>query len=63
MLGSSHLTANTHTTTIDMTRKLKAGEWYETGQLSPEEAKRRQLFYQKMAYIEMKKLRPKHPHV
>ena len=32
-------------------------------QLSPEEAKRRQLFYQKMAYIEMKKLRPKHPHV
>ena len=30
--------------------------------LSPEEAKRRQLFYQKMAYIEMKKLRPKHPH-
>ena len=26
-------------------------------QLSPEEAKRRQLFYQKMAYIEMKKLR------
>ena len=49
-----------------MTRKrptLKAGEWYETGQLSPEEAKRRQLFYQKMAYIEMKKLRPKHPHV
>ena len=46
-----------------MTRKLKAGEWYETGQLSPEEAKRRQVFYQKMAYIEMKKLRPKHPHV
>lgn len=45
-----------------MKRKLKAGEWYETGQLSPEEAKRRQLFYQKMAYIEMKKLRPKHPH-
>jgi len=32
-------------------------------QLSPEESKRRQLFYQKMAYIEMKKLRPKHPHV
>ena len=32
-------------------------------QLSPEEAKRRQLFYQKMAYIEMKKLRPKHPYV
>ena len=30
--------------------------------LSPEESKRRQLFYQKMAYIEMKKLRPKHPH-
>ena len=29
--------------------------------LSPEEARRRQLFYQKMAYIEMKKLRPKHP--
>ena len=54
MLGSSHLTANTHTT-IDMTRKPQ--------QLSPEEAKRRQLFYQKMAYIEMKKLRPKHPHV
>ncbi len=25
--------------------------------ISPEEAKRRQLFYQKMAYIEMKKLR------
>ena len=46
-----------------MTRpRLKAGEWYETGQLSPEEAKRRQIFYQKMAYIEMKKLRPKHPH-
>jgi hypothetical protein len=40
-----------------MKRKLKAGEWSETGQLSPEEAKRRQLFYQKMAYIEMKKLR------
>ena len=46
-----------------MKRNLKAGEWTETGQLSPEEAKRRQLFYQKMAYIEMKKLRPKHPHV
>ena len=41
---------------------LKAGEWYETGQLSPEEAKRRQLFYQKMAYIEMKKLRHNHTH-
>ena len=52
-------TPHTHT----MKRKLKAGEWLETGQLSPEEAKRRQLFYQKMAYIEMKKLRPKHPHV
>jgi len=25
--------------------------------ISPEEAKRRQLFYQKMAYLEMKKLR------
>lgn len=32
-------------------------------ELSPEEHKRRQLFYQKMAYIEMRKLRPKHPHV
>ena len=52
MLGSSHLTANTHTT---MTKKPQ--------QLSPEEHKRRQLFYQKMAYIEMRKLRPKHPHV
>ena len=58
----NRLTANySHTRT--MKRKLKAGEWTETGQLSPEEAKRRQLFYQKMAYIEMKKLRPKHPHV
>ena len=59
----------THTT-IDMTRDetqlakrlhnavVKAMQ----EELSPEEAKRRQLFYQKMAYIEMKKLRPKHPH-
>jgi len=27
------------------------------------EAERRRVFYRKMAYIEMKKLRPKHPHV
>lgn len=31
--------------------------------LTPEEAERRRVFYRKMAYIEMKKLRPKHPHV
>jgi len=31
--------------------------------LSVEEAKRRKIFYQKMAYIEQRKLRPKHPHV
>ena len=34
-----------------------------TAGLSPDEYKRRQLFYQKMAYLEMRKLRPKHPHV
>ena len=42
---------------------LKETQAMQAQQLSPEEAKRRQLFYQKMAYIEMKKLRPKHPHV
>jgi len=31
--------------------------------LTAEEAERRRIFYRKMAYIEMKKLRPKHPHV
>jgi len=42
---------------------LKETQAMQAQKLSPEEAKRRQIFYQKMAYIEMKKLRPKHPHV
>ena len=58
----NRLTANySHTHT--MTRKRPTlKETQAMQQLSPEESKRRQLFYQKMAYIEMKKLRPKHPH-
>ena len=54
-------------TTNSQAKKLNAGTSTQSKDSQElrdaAEAERRRVFYRKMAYIEMKKLRPKHPHV